>query len=62
MGIEFKRWLDEDWAQAPLEAGFKYDTVESHGWYDNLDITAEQLSQDMRLAKCSSIIREARAS
>ena len=47
-GRVFRRWLDEDWAQAPLEdLALKYDTVESHGWYDNLDITADQLAQDM---------------
>ena len=35
---------DEAWAQQALEElAMKYDTVEEHGWYDNLDSTVEQL-------------------
>ena len=37
---------DEDWAKQPLEElAMKYDTVEEHGWYDNLDPTVEQLAR-----------------
>lgn len=35
---------EEAWAQNALEElAMKYDTVEEHGWYDNLDATVEQL-------------------
>ena len=41
----FKRIPDEKWAQVPLEdLALKYDSVENHGWYDNLDLTVEQLA------------------
>ena len=40
----FKRVPDEEWAQLPLEElALKYDSVENHGWYDNLDLSVEQL-------------------
>jgi ubiquinone/menaquinone biosynthesis C-methylase UbiE len=45
----FERILDEDWVEAPVDAfGLHYDTVENHGWYDNLDLTVEQLAGDLR--------------
>jgi ubiquinone/menaquinone biosynthesis C-methylase UbiE len=40
---------DEDWVSKPVDAfGLHYDTVESHGWYSNLDLTVEQLADDLR--------------
>ena len=40
----FIRNPDEEWARAPLATlAQKYDRVESHGWYDNLDPTVEEL-------------------
>lgn len=37
---------DEDWAREPLqELAMKYDTVEEHGWYDNLDHTVAQVAE-----------------
>ena len=45
----FKNIPDEDWAQAPLESlALKYDTVENHGWYKNLDNTVDQISQSIK--------------
>jgi len=39
---------DEDWVSQPVDAfGLHYDTVENHGWYSNLDLTVEQLAEDM---------------
>jgi ubiquinone/menaquinone biosynthesis C-methylase UbiE len=38
----------EDWVEQPVEEfGLKYDTVENHGWYRNLDPTVEQLAGDL---------------
>jgi SAM-dependent methyltransferase len=38
----------EDWVEQPVEEfGLKYDTVENHGWYRNLDPTVEQLARDL---------------
>ena len=35
---------EQDWATQPLGAlALKYDTVERHGWYDNLEPTLDQL-------------------
>jgi SAM-dependent methyltransferase len=35
---------EEDWAQAQLEElARKYDTVEEHGWYDNLNPSVDQI-------------------
>ena len=35
---------DEDWAAAPIESlALKYDTVQDHGWYRNLDRTVRDL-------------------
>jgi ubiquinone/menaquinone biosynthesis C-methylase UbiE len=45
-GVE--RIPDEDWVSQPIDAfGLHYDTVENHGWYRNLDLTVEQLAQDL---------------
>lgn len=45
-GVE--RIPDEDWVSQPVDAfGLHYDTVENHGWYRNLDLTVEQLAQDL---------------
>jgi SAM-dependent methyltransferase len=39
----------EDWATQPLgELALKYDTVERHGWYDNLEPTLDQLETTLR--------------
>jgi ubiquinone/menaquinone biosynthesis C-methylase UbiE len=52
-GIPFRwgdvpRIPDEEWVRQPVEAfGLKYDTVESHSWYRNLDPTVEQLARDL---------------
>ena len=41
----FDRIPSEDWAHSPLgELAQKYDTVETHGWYRNLDRTVEDLT------------------
>jgi ubiquinone/menaquinone biosynthesis C-methylase UbiE len=46
-GAGFSRYLDEPWSKSALESlALKYDTVEHHGWYDNLDFTVEQMLQD----------------
>jgi len=40
---------DQDWATQPLgELALKYDTVERHGWYDNLEPTIDQLAATLR--------------
>ncbi|MFN7961053.1 MAG: class I SAM-dependent methyltransferase [Thermoanaerobaculia bacterium] len=40
----FVRVPEEDWTQAPVEElALKYDTVEQHGWYKNLDPTVAEL-------------------
>ena len=45
----FPRIPDEEWVEQPVDAfGLHYDTVENHGWYRNLDLTVEQLAEDMR--------------
>ena len=45
----FPRIPDEDWVEQPVDAfGLHYDTVENHGWYRNLDLTVEQLAEDLR--------------
>ena len=45
----FARIPDEDWVEQPVDAfGLHYDTVENHGWYRNLDLTVEQLAEDLR--------------
>ncbi len=43
---EFPRVPDEEWARSPVEElALKYDTVEDHGWYRNLDRTVEDLTK-----------------
>lgn len=40
----FQRVPDEDWTRQPVDTfGLRYDTVENHGWYRNLDRTVEDL-------------------
>jgi SAM-dependent methyltransferase len=42
----FRRVPDEDWTREPLEAlALKYDTVQDHGWYRNLDRTVLELGE-----------------
>ncbi|MBM75462.1 MAG: hypothetical protein CMK59_08665 [Proteobacteria bacterium] len=44
--IDFPTVPIEDWTELPLEElAMKYDTVEEHGWYDNLDHTVDQIVQ-----------------
>jgi ubiquinone/menaquinone biosynthesis C-methylase UbiE len=44
----FARIPAEEWVDQPVDAfGLHYDTVENHGWYDNLDLTVEQLAGDL---------------
>tara|TARA_B100001093_G_scaffold484692_1_gene518362 strand:+ start:162 stop:1160 length:999 start_codon:yes stop_codon:yes gene_type:complete len=46
---QFPRWPSEAWAEAPLETlALKYDTVEQHGWYDNLNLTVEQILSEVQ--------------
>jgi len=45
----FRRLPDDPWVTAPLETlAIKYDTVESHGWYRNLEPTVEDLAAFLR--------------
>jgi SAM-dependent methyltransferase len=45
----FARIPGDDWVEAPVDDfGLHYDTVENHGWYRNLDLTVDQLAQDLR--------------
>ena len=47
----FRAIPDEDWSTQPLgELARKYDTVEGHGWYDNLDRTVEQIAGTSAMA------------
>jgi SAM-dependent methyltransferase len=40
----FPRVPPEDWVRLPIEdLALKYDSVEQHGWYENLRLTEEQL-------------------
>jgi SAM-dependent methyltransferase len=44
----FARVPDEDWTRQPVDTfGLRYDTVENHGWYRNLDPTVEDLARDL---------------
>ncbi len=44
----FPRIPDEPWTEAPVqELAVGYDTVEQHGWYDNLDPTVEDLARSL---------------
>src|SRR5207247_1608703 len=39
---------DDDWTRQPVETfGLRYDTVEQHGWYRNLDPTVEDLARHL---------------
>lgn len=41
----FERVPDEEWTRSPVESlARKYDRVDAHGWYANLDHTVEDLS------------------
>jgi SAM-dependent methyltransferase len=45
----FPRIPDEDWVKSPLETlALKYDTVEDHGWYSNLEPTVDDLAAFLR--------------
>jgi ubiquinone/menaquinone biosynthesis C-methylase UbiE len=45
----FARVPDEEWTRTSLESlALKYDTVEAHGWYRNLELTIEQLVDYVR--------------
>lgn len=42
------RVADEDWTRQPVDTfGLRYDTVENHGWYRNLDPTVEDLARHL---------------
>ncbi|MGH7323727.1 MAG: hypothetical protein ACREJ9_03675 [Candidatus Rokuibacteriota bacterium] len=44
----FQRVPDDDWTRQPVDTfGLRYDTVENHGWYRNLDPTVEDLARHM---------------
>jgi ubiquinone/menaquinone biosynthesis C-methylase UbiE len=44
----FQRIPDEDWTRQPVDTfGLRYDTVENHGWYRNLDPTVEDLARHL---------------
>src|SRR5262249_56409330 len=44
----FERVPDEDWTRQPVDTfGLRYDTVENHGWYKNLDPTVEDLARHL---------------
>jgi len=44
----FARTPDEDWTRQPIDTfGLRYDTVENHGWYRNLDPTVEDLARHL---------------
>lgn len=45
----FPRIPDEDWTRAPVDTlAAKYDAVEKHGWYANLDPTVEDVLARLR--------------
>lgn len=45
----FRRVPDDDWVgRPPEELALKYDTVQDHGWYRNLDPTVERLAGVLR--------------
>jgi SAM-dependent methyltransferase len=45
----FERIPDEDWTRQPVESlALKYDTVENHGWYRNLEPTVEEVASVVR--------------
>jgi SAM-dependent methyltransferase len=46
---DFARVPDEEWTRADLDTlALKYDTVENHGWYRNLEPTVDQLARYLR--------------
>jgi SAM-dependent methyltransferase len=46
---ELPRVLDEEWTRAELDTlALKYDTVENHGWYRNLEPTLDELVAFLR--------------
>ena len=50
---DFRRVPDDDWVTSPLEQlALKYDSVENHGWYDNLDLTLDQLFARLQAGQC----------
>lgn len=45
----FRRVPDEPWVSSPIETlALKYDTVETHGWYRNLEPTVDELAAYLR--------------
>jgi SAM-dependent methyltransferase len=45
----FARIPDDDWTRSPLETlALKYDTVENHGWYHNLDRTVSDVGAALK--------------
>ena len=45
----FARVPDQDWTLQPVDTfGLRYDTVENHGWYRNLDPTVEDLARHLQ--------------
>lgn len=47
--LNFVRIPDEPWTRQPIEMlALKYDTVEHHGWYRNLDSTVEEVGAYLR--------------
>ena len=46
---ELPRVLDEEWTRADVDTlALKYDTVERHGWYRNLEPTLDDLAGFLR--------------
>jgi ubiquinone/menaquinone biosynthesis C-methylase UbiE len=44
----FERVPDDGWTRQPIDTfGLRYDTVENHGWYRNLDPTVEDLARHL---------------
>ena len=44
----FSRIPGQDWVRQPMDTfGLRYDTVENHGWYRNLDPTVEDLARHL---------------
>lgn len=47
--VGFPQFHDEEWARQPLgELALKYDTVENHGWYENLEPTVHAIAHGLR--------------
>jgi ubiquinone/menaquinone biosynthesis C-methylase UbiE len=46
--VDFERIPDAAWTQEPVDSfGLRYDTVENHGWYRNLDPTVEDIARHL---------------